>query len=134
MLSAKRAEGVKMIFYDEMHKTRFITLSKKIKILDVYHKSLIYLIALNVDCYRNIDDIYDIKNDVIKKTGIKKNWQTSTSKRVTRLAFNLWNNTIEKANAEEYTPCNIFCDPNAEYYMQAIKIRFPEMFNKNPAI
>lgn len=122
-----------IIFYDEMHKTRFVTLAKKIENLDVYHKSLIYLIALNVDCYRNINDIYDIKNDVIKKTGLKKGWQTSTSKRATRLAFNLWNDTTsdnekQKTNAEEYSPCNIFCDPNAKYYIQAIKIRFPEMF------
>lgn len=119
----------KIIFYDEMHKTRFITLAKKIENLDVYHKSLIYLIALNVDCYRNINDIYDIKNDVIKKTGLKKGWQTSTSIRATRLAFNLWNNTVEKTCAEKYSPCCIFCDPNAEYYMQAIRIRFPEMFD-----
>ena len=41
------------------------------------------------------------------------------------LAFNLWSTYVDK-NSRDSTPDNIFCDTNAVYYMEAIKLRYPE--------
>lgn len=82
-----------MNFRDKKHEEIFNELCEKMRYSDTYHQSLAYLIALDTVCRNHISDIYDIAEDSIKTNCINKEWQTSTSKKTIRLAFNLWNGT-----------------------------------------
>ena len=103
--------------------------------LDSYHKSLAYLLTLDVVCCKHIDDLYSVEDDGIKPEGINKAWQTGTSKKTTRLAFNLWNGCTRDDDGESchgmpasplYTPLELFCTSYAPYYYEAIRLRYPE--------
>lgn len=78
--------------------------------------------------------------DVIIFEGLNKPFQTSTSLKTTRLAFNLWSGTvydsddpetyIDKSGEKEYVPSKYYA-PNyifscnyTPYYFEAIKMRF----------
>ena len=100
------------------------------KHLDVYHRSFAYLIAL--------DTVLCEHEDVIIREELHKGWQTSTSRRTTHLAFNLWNSCCsdgetykdnqgyeDELPSVESTPDHIFCDGYAEYYFEDIRLRFP---------
>jgi hypothetical protein len=127
-----------MIFYDEQQKTAFNEICGKMKKDDCYHRSIAYLLALDVVLREHINDVFDFQEDVIKPEGLHKGFQTGTSKKTTRLAFNLWSGCyddgetyIDKDGYETplpsnyYTPEQIFCCVEyAPYYWQAIKIRF----------
>lgn len=99
---------------------------------DPYRAAVAYLIALDPVVYAGRTDVFDFEDGSVKHDGINKAWQTSTSSRTTRLAFNLWNGwcydndddwTDNKPDMR-YAVDNIFCGEYAEYYWQAIKIRF----------
>lgn len=107
--------------------------------LDSYHKSLAYLLTLDVVCCKHIDDLYSVEDNGIIIDGLNRAWQTGTSRRTTRLAFNLWNGystdgevmTDKEGNEHEltsplYTPDALFCCEYAPYYYEAIKLRYPE--------
>lgn len=121
------------------HKKFYLENIKKCIYKDVYHESLIYTLGISNDCRGHIHEIFDFKTDLVKIDCIHSGWITSGSARVIRLAFNLYNNgtptTIpidEKdvdALTEEYhnyLPGNLFCCSYAPYFLEAIKIRFPE--------
>jgi hypothetical protein len=127
-----------MIFHDEQHKTAFNEICKKMKKLDCYHRSTAYLLALDVVLREHLNDVFDFQKDVIKLEGLNKGFQTGSSKKTTRLAFNLWNGCCDDGESyidndgydvplpsKYYTPEQIFCCAEyAPYYWQAIKIRF----------
>ena len=100
-----------MIFHDEHHETAYNDICSRMKYLDCYHRSLAYL---------------------------HKAFQTGTSMKTTRLAFNLWNGCYDDGEtytnkdgyetelpSSYYTPDQIFNNAEyAPYYWQAIQIRF----------
>jgi hypothetical protein len=47
--------------------------------------------------------------------------------RVTRLAFNLFNDYDGEAG--EFTPSNILCDGLMAYFFEAVKLRYPEYYH-----
>lgn len=53
-------------------------------------------------------------------------WQTSGTVRVCQLAFNLWNGYSGERQGDEFTPNDLFCCEFAPYFMEGIKIRYPE--------
>lgn len=57
---------------------------------DEYHKALFYCLGINCDTRRNFENIYDWQTDCIKPECLKEGWQTSGSKKVVRMAFNLF--------------------------------------------
>ena len=110
---------------------------------DIERKALAYLFALDTVCFDHIRDLYDFSDNCILLNGLDKGWQTGTSKRTTRLAFNLYNSHcsdgetyIGSDGIEDnlpsacYSPAFLFCCEYAKYYVEAIKIRFPEFFGK----
>ena len=122
-----------MQFRDTKHEEIFNELCEKMRYSDTYHQSLAYLIALDSVCREHIPEIFNIDEDGIEPSCINKAWQTGTSKRTTRLAFNLWNGTTsditsdgEEYNSNLYAVDEIFCSEYAPYYWQAIKLRYPE--------
>jgi hypothetical protein len=128
-------------FMDDEHKQKFNEIGDKMKCLDSYHLAVAYLFSLDTACREHINDVFDFGGDGIKPDGLFKGWQTSTSIRTTHLAFNLWNGYCydgetytDKQGYEtdlpsaRYTPDNIFCDGMAEYFFEAIKLRYPQYF------
>lgn len=125
------------MFYDKAHWQAFTECLSKMKQSDVYRISLAYLLTLDTVTRKHITDCFDFNDGVIKIDALEKSWQTSTSLKTTRLAFNLWNGCCD--DGEEYTdtegykvplPSNkyavdqIFSSSLAEYYWQAVKLRF----------
>lgn len=128
-----------MKFKDEYHETLFRVIMQKMQSKDVYHQTVAYLIALDDVCKKHVEEIFDFKENVIKTESLKKAWQTGTSKKTTRLAFNLWNGWdtdgesytdddgyMNSLPSRYYTVDNIFCCSYAPYYWEAVKIRYPE--------
>lgn len=119
-----------MIYRDEQHKKLYDNLCGQFNHIDEYHAALLYLIALDEVCRQHIPDIFSIEQDSIKPESIAESWQTGTSLKTCRLAFNLWNGTTSDNNNESaspnYTVDEIFACEYAPYYWQAIQLRFPE--------
>lgn len=127
------------MFYDKAHWQAFTECITRMQYSDLYHICLAYLLTLDTDCREHLDRLFDFADDVIKINGLAEAWQTSTSQKTTRLAFNLWNGCSD--DGEEYTdkdgykvplpsgyysPNEIFCCSYAPYYWEAIKLRYPE--------
>lgn len=126
-------------FFDEKHWQNFTEIIGKMQKSDVYHISVAYLLALDTVTRNHVKDIFDFDEDCIKLEGLEKPWQTGTSRKTTRLAFNLWNGCC--SDGETYTDeegykrdlpsrhfavDDIFSSEYAPFYWQALKIRFPE--------
>ena len=126
-----------MKFYDEEHKAKYEEFCEKMKYLDCYHHSLAYLLALDRVCRQHTADIFDFDEDKIKLSALHQSYQTGTSLKTTRLAFNLWNGCFD--DGAEYTDKDgyqvplpsrfysveqIFSSEYAPFYYEAVKIRF----------
>ena len=57
---------------------------------------------------------------------VLENLQTSGTVKVCHLAFNLWNGFTEEGRENLYTPEELFCCGYAPYFMEGIKLRYPE--------
>ena len=101
-----------------------------------YYKALIYTLGMCETTRKNFDKIFDMGKGEINIDSINEPYQTSTSQKVTRMAFSLFNgcnydsekdieNGILSSN---YNVNDIFCCKYAKYFFEAIKIRFPEYF------
>lgn len=130
----KPAEKIALFYNDEHEKAFWNFLARAGKRFDSYHFSIAYLLTLDKECRKHLDDLFDFEDDGIKHKGIDKAWQTGTSKKTTRLAFNLWNGCYrDDGECEDglpanplYTPSEIFCSSYARYYYEGIKLRYPE--------
>lgn len=130
-----------MMYYNIEHEEAYNNILGKMKYKDCYHKSLAYLLSLDTVTRKHIDDLFNFKSSGIKRAGLHKAWQTGTSMKTTRLAFNLWNGCCDDGEtyikdgyetelpSSRYTPEQIFsCVDYAPYYWQAVQLRF-EMIN-----
>ena len=103
---------------------------------DVYYKSIVYTLGICETTRSNFDKIFSIENGEINIDSINSAFQTGTSEKVTRMAFSLWNRCnydSEKDRqkgkiSEYYNPSEIFCCSYAPYFVEALKIRYPEYF------
>lgn len=108
---------------------------------DSFHSALIYTLGISEDCRRNINRIYDFESGCVKPDCLSEGWITSGSSKVIRLAFNLYNGgtpstlDIDEFDTDSltkeylsYLPSNLFCCPYAPFFLEALKIRFPEHF------
>lgn len=122
---------------EHFHRTNY--LMERMKKRDDYHKVVAYLFALDDICYNHIDDLFNFDEDSINPAAINKPWQTSISKKTTRIAFNLWNghctdgeyyydteNSRRELVSNTFSVNEIFACNYAFYYWNAIKIRYPE--------
>lgn len=75
-----------------------------------------------------------MKNREININSIHAAWQTGTSVKVTRMAFNLWNSCMYDSEEDvendkkssDYNVSELFCCSYAPYLYEGIKIRYPE--------
>ena len=129
-----------MIFQGKEHEKMFNKLCKEMPYHDNLQMSLAYLLTLDTVLRDHIGALYDVKKDVIIFEGLNKPFQTSTSSKTTRLAFNLWNGSVYDSDPPEtyidkngekayipskyYAPNNIYNCNYTPYYFEAIKIRY----------
>jgi hypothetical protein len=94
-------------------------------------------LGISPDTRRNFDSLYDAENRSISLKEIHAGWQTSGSLKVTRLAFNLFTDKTPTAydggtpdidECRRYSVSDIFCCGYAPYFVEAIKLRYPECF------
>ena len=124
-------------FMDEEHENRYYDILERMGKNDVYRRSVAYLLALDSECYKHIDSLFDFEDNAIKPEGaLEKGWHTSTSVRTTRLMFNLWNGICadqdskgknEKDSEEFYSVEQIFRSCLGFWYFEAIKLRYPQL-------
>ena len=122
-----------MLFINEEHK-EFYYLNRAISINDVYSNPVIYLLGLTDDTRNHFNQIYDINNNEIHLEQLKQGWQTGTSSKITRLAFNLFNGMVFDSEddfdndkfSSKYAVDKIFCCGFAPFFFEAIKLRYPE--------
>lgn len=81
-----------MKFKDEKHEQAYAALMKRMDSdeQDVYRMALAYLLTLDVVCREHLSDLYDFEDCCIHSDALTAAWQTSTSLKTTRLAFNLF--------------------------------------------
>ncbi len=118
-----------MIFKDECHETLFRSIMQKMNYDDIHHITLAYLIALDDVCRNHVEEMYDFEERCISPECLGKAWQTDTSRKTTRLAYNLYTGSTLFCEDNEISYCSvsdIFCCSYAPYYWQALKIRYPE--------
>lgn len=131
------------MFFDREHWQAFTDCIARMQHSDVYHISLAYLLTLDSVCREHLDSLFDFDGDGIKRSALHEGWQTGTSKKTTRLAFNLWNGCHddgEKYKCKDgyetdlpsryYAVDEIFACSLAPYYWEAIKLRYPEYADK----
>ena len=131
LLASKNGQQIK--FRDEEHERNYNFILDMMPYSDIERKALAYLFALDTVCFEHIRDLYDFSDNRILLSGIDKGWHTGTSKRTTRLAFNLFNSFCSDSIENDlpsvsFTPVELFCSEYAEYYVEALRIRYPEFF------
>ena len=123
-------------FADDAHKAFYMEYSQKLK-PDVYLRSLIYTLGICHDTRRNFHSIYDGSKREIIPGAICQPWQTGSSLKATRLAFQLFTGTTPTAfmgNEDDIYECmrysvsDIFCCSYAPYFFVAINLRYHEYF------
>lgn len=130
---------MQITFNGEEHANFFEENMKKVRYNDVYHRALVYCLGISRDTREHIDSIYDFKTGLVLPTCLYEGWQTSGSARVVRLAFNLYCNgtpSVDDVLCKEdalkecsaYNVEEIFCCSYAPFFMEAVKIRYPEYF------
>jgi len=126
----------KLYFASEDHKIHYEESINKCRRWDSYHQAFFYLIAACPITWSGLDDLFDFENDCIKPEGLYEPWQTGGTTKLCRMAFNLWNDFAGEDNdaAAHYTPSNLFCCEFAPYFVEAIKLRYPEYFKAGESI
>lgn len=122
-------------FYDDAHeaffreKLEYATASGHTP--DSYFRSFLYLCGLCSDTRSHFQRLFDWREWGICPEALADGWQTGTSKKITRLAFNLWNGYGQEPPEEEqvsaaFLPDEVFCCEFQPYFFEAVRLRFPE--------
>lgn len=93
---------------------------------DSYHRAFFYLVGATSQTREGIGDLFDFTEDVICPAGLEKGWQTGSTARLCRLAFNLWNGYAETGDEKSFTPYELFDCSLAPYMLEGIRLRYPE--------
>ena len=113
-------------FASEEHRDFFLSMMSKSRRNDSYHRSFFYVTGIAPETRANIQQMFNFKEECIEPDGMHGGWQTSGTVRVCRLAFNLWNVYTELEQSNAFSPEDLFCCEFAPYFMEGIKIRYPE--------
>lgn len=98
----------------------------KSAVSDCYHRAFFYVMGLSEDTRAHIGDLFDFSADCIRPSGLRSGWQTGGTTRICRLACNLWNGHASARNYRACTPCELFCCAYAPWFMEGIRLRYPE--------
>lgn len=122
-------------FYDDAHEAFFREKLERAAASghtpDNYFRSLLYLCGLCPDTRSHFHRLFDWREWCICPEALADGWQTGTSKKITRLAFNLWNGYGQEQLEDErvsaaFLPDEIFCCGFQSCFFEAVRLRFPE--------
>ena len=113
-----------IIFKSSAHEQFYNEMLAKCRDNECYYRALMYTLGINEDTRKHINEIYDFGTRCVKIKALKAGWITSGTVRALRLAFNLFGDMVETKHAEDYAVCSIFNYGDAEYFFQAIKLRY----------
>lgn len=113
-------------FKDEDHERFYYQMLAERQCSDSYHRALFYTLGISRESRSHVRDLFDFSNGGIKSKGLSASWQTGSSIRVCRLAFNLWNGWTEVGNERNSTPNELFDCSYAPYFFEAIRLRYPD--------
>jgi len=125
-----------MIFMDDAHKGFFFEcINKTNSANDPYRMALFYTLGLTGETRRNINRLYDFDKRGIIVEGLFDGFQTGTSMKVTRMAFNLYNGFTgdaahrRKDNQRNYSPYHIYDTGLMAFFFEAVKLRYPDYYH-----
>ena len=113
-------------FASPEHRDFFLDMMSMARQNDSYHRAFFYVMGIAPETRANIGKMFNFKQDCIEPDGMHGGWQTSSTIKVCRLAYNLWNGYSGEGQETCYTPYDLFCCEFAPYFMEGIKIRYPE--------
>ncbi|ABR50059.1 hypothetical protein Amet_3974 [Alkaliphilus metalliredigens QYMF] len=117
-------------FNSEAHELFYKEMLARTNQTDVYYKAFFYCMGICETTRKHIEDLFDFKEGGIMPEHLHQPYQTGTSYKVTRMAYNLWNGYVEEGTESLTTPSSLFaCEYAAEFH-QAIKIRFSEYYRE----
>ena len=119
---------MKIIFNGLEHKEAYLFWVNNVPNMDSYHHALLYTLAICPETRNRIGKIYDIQERMINLEVLNDGWQTSTSRRVCLMAFNLFNGYVDPDDPQASTPYDLFCCSYSRFYFQAIRLRYAEYF------
>ena len=76
-------------FANKEHKDFYSQMLIKTRNDDAYHRAFFYAMGICEETRRNIRTLFDFKNGGINPDGLAAPWQTGSTRRLCRLAFNL---------------------------------------------
>jgi len=130
-----RSEIHKACFVDNDHLEFYAGQTDRQK-PDCYLKALVYTLGACPDTRRRFGSLYNAKRRAVVPEAVSCAWQTSGSLKVTRLAFQLFTDRTPSAflipgepdfdECARYRVSDIFCCGYAPYFVEAIKLRYPE--------
>jgi hypothetical protein len=115
-----------VVFESKEHKNFFLNALHKVGNTDSYHQAFFYIMGISPDTRANINTMFDFENDEIRPDGLKRGWQTGGSRRLCRLAMNLWSGYTEQGKENMFCPYELFDCSYQAYMMEGIKLRYPE--------
>jgi|GEM_PF-222009 hypothetical protein len=118
----------KISFNSKEHKLFYEEMLGKFTYQDEYHKAFFYCMGSCETTRKHINKLFDFDQGGINPDNINESFQTGTSYKVTRMAFNLWNGYVDENNPGAFTPNELFCCDLAKEFQQAIKLRYPDNF------
>ena len=121
-------------FKSKDHEQFYDAMLEKSGNTDCYHQAFFYVMGISDGTRANIEKMFNFKEDCINPDGMRGGWQTSGSVRVCCLAFNLWNGYAKKGDEKNYTPYELFCCGYAPYFMEGVKLRYPEYCREIPPV
>lgn len=119
---------MKIIFASREHQTFYYQMLSKTRNSDAYHRAFFYAMGICAETRRNIYTLFDFEEDSIRPEGLAAPWQTGGTRRLCRLAFNLWNGWTEEEKERLSTPYELFDCDFASYFSEAIRLRYSEYF------
>ena len=119
-------------FASPEHRDFFLDMMGEARRNDCYHRAFFYVMGIAPETRANIRQMFDFKQDCIEPDGMHGGWQTSGTVRVCRLAFNLWNGYTDPDHSNAYSPEDLFCCEFAPFFMEGVKIRYPEYCRELP--
>ena len=126
------------MFKSANHEKNYLAIMGAMVNIGSENKALAYLLSVDPVCLDHVTELYDFDSGCIRPQALQADWQTGTSLRTSKLAFNLFNGYCmadSETGSIHYTPFWLFDSDYAPYYAEAIKIRFRKSFeieNKNP--
>ena len=120
---------MEIMFSTEKHKEFFISMITKVNTWDRCHMALFYTLGISPDCRKHIEDLFTFTGEnygIKPETALLHDWQTDGSRTCTRLGYNLFNGFADRKT----DPNSLFACKYAPYFLEAIKLRYPNLFKK----